>query len=444
MRYAYIDLQTNSNNAKLADVIALSIIVIENEEKIAHFDSILKPLLILTQAQEARSVYVNEEVRGAPSFVDIAPEIITLLENSSLLFFDRFSESVFRRNFREIGFPLGKSKCCYQEILKNKGLKDKHPNFKDLASALHISYNADAPGHNALALSQLFELFAAGDTSFFNAFAKAESKTSEPKDLYHHLPSAPGVYYFRNAEGEVIYVGKAIDLKKRVISHFKSKLRFERELTDATASVDYCETGNELIALLKESDEIRILQPAYNTQQIDDASPWVITSRKDAKGILRIYPEEKNFTDNSHSLSFNRESVISTLKMLQILYQLCPRFLGVERTAGSCSSKVCKGICRGEEDKAMYNLRVAAAQQSLKAKTESFYIALKGRNDLERAFVLVKDGLYLGYGFVSNELTIDSIEDLEACLISQVDTYFTNRSITQYINKHKGCKVSLA
>ena len=83
------------------------------------------------------------------------------------------------------------------------------------------------------------------------------------------LPDKAGVYYFYDSDGEVIYVGKSINIRKRIIQHFnidyksKKSLEFKNRIADITYEL----TGSELVALLYESDEIKRLKPHYNRQQ---------------------------------------------------------------------------------------------------------------------------------------------------------------------------------
>jgi len=94
------------------------------------------------------------------------------------------------------------------------------------------------------------------------------------------------VYYFHNKIGKVIYVGKAINIKQRIYSHFtqNKKHSFLNEVHD----ISYEITGSELIALLKESDEIKRLYPLYNQAQKRARSGYCLFEYIDRKGIHRI------------------------------------------------------------------------------------------------------------------------------------------------------------
>lgn len=435
LRRAFLDLQTNSNNLKIASAIAFSVVVFDDEEELYYHESLIKPLQVLSPDQEFTYGITNKSLRKAPSFIDIASLLIDNLEDCEIAYFDNFSQQLLRSSFREIGYPLGKSSLIFNATSSRKSSSAAQLSFEETAAVHLVEYDSLKAGMNARALSQLFQIKASVDDNESYAFAKAEQNTIATISLYDHLPKTSGVYYFRNAADEVIYVGKAVDLKKRVISHFKSRLVFEKTLCKETVAVEYVETGNELIALLKESAEIKQLAPTYNSQQIETNNPWIVESKIDAKGILRIVPTEKSYTDSCHTVSFNRDSVIQQLKLLQIMHALCPRFMGVERTAGSCSSKACKGVCRGEEPKEIYNARVYKALETLASKEETYYLDLIGRTSNERSFVLVVDGIYMGYGYITNQETVNTIEDLEAYLIPQEHTYYTSRSILTHLKK---------
>ena len=429
MRRAFIDLQATSNNLKTALVLTCSVALIDGEEEVYYMQS------HILHEQDDDDFKTSMHSDTAQSFVDMASDIIANLQECEVGYFDKFSEQLWRKSFLEIGYPIGRSSLIFKDlVLKNKS-RSEQLSFEEIAAATATTFNAMTPGMNARGLAQLFyNLYDHGDVES-HAFAKAKNNTISKVNLYDHLPKTCGVYYFRNDRGEVIYVGKAIDIKKRVISHFKSKAKFERILCEETQSVEFYETGNELIALLKESSEIKNLAPIYNSQQIEVNNPWVIESKVDAKGILRLVPTEKNYSDSCHTVSFNRDSAVQQLKLLQIMHHLCPRFIGVERTSGPCSSKMCKGICQGKELKTTYNDRVLTALSKLKNKEETYYLNLQGRSTAECSFVLVIDGIYMGYGYITNQETINSIEDLEAYLLPQEHTYYTSRSILSHLSK---------
>lgn len=97
------------------------------------------------------------------------------------------------------------------------------------------------------------------------------------------LPSTPGIYLMRDGDGQILYVGKAKSLKKRVTSYFRKSMQHAAKIATMVAqvaSIDFVETSSEVEALLLEAHTIQDLQPRYNTRQKDSKSyPYIVFSR---------------------------------------------------------------------------------------------------------------------------------------------------------------------
>ena len=77
------------------------------------------------------------------------------------------------------------------------------------------------------------------------------------------------------------------------------------------------------------------------------------------------------------------------------------------------------------------------AIENIGAQNENFIIKEKGRNPLEDAFVVVRNSIYMGYGFIEKEINVASPEDFEAFLIPQPNTLETESIIRSYLNKNR-------
>ena len=109
-------------------------------------------------------------------------------------------------------------------------------------------------------------------------------------EVYNRLPEKCGVYYFYNEAKELIYVGKAKNIKKRITQHFSSvdstsrKNNMMREIAD----VSYEITGSELVALLKESEEIKTVSPKFNRAQKRIRFNVGVIKYEDQNGYIRL------------------------------------------------------------------------------------------------------------------------------------------------------------
>ncbi len=100
-----------------------------------------------------------------------------------------------------------------------------------------------------------------------------EKREQYLEHIIKNLPHRPGVYKMKNAEGQVIYVGKAVDLKHRVSSYFQNrndKPVRTRKMVEQIADIEYLEVGNELESLILETNLIKELRPKYNVLMKDD------------------------------------------------------------------------------------------------------------------------------------------------------------------------------
>jgi excinuclease ABC subunit C len=103
----------------------------------------------------------------------------------------------------------------------------------------------------------------------------AESPSYDLKQTISLLPNQPGVYRYFNDEGEIIYVGKAKNLKKRVASYFNKKSyesRKTKSLVKNIKRIEYTAVNSEADALLLENNFIKEFQPKYNILLKDDKS----------------------------------------------------------------------------------------------------------------------------------------------------------------------------
>lgn len=116
-----------------------------------------------------------------------------------------------------------------------------------------------------------------------------------PKEHFIKLPATPGVYYFLDKKGKVVYVGKAKHIKNRVNSHFcnssdsRQKQNFMREVY----AINFQSTATELMASILESTEIKRLWPIFNTSQKRADELFGIFMYEDQNGYMRLAIEKK-------------------------------------------------------------------------------------------------------------------------------------------------------
>ena len=146
-------------------------------------------------------------------------------------------------------------------------------------------------------------------------------------DALKHLPTTPGCYIYRDDAGEVLYVGKAVNLRSRVRSYFQPSAqhgpRIER-LVFRVRRIETIQVDSELEALILECNLIKEHRPTYNVRLRDDKSyPYIVISKEPFPRVL--------FTRNPRKGSFktfgpysNAFSVRETLQLLHKVFPLIP------------------------------------------------------------------------------------------------------------------------
>ncbi|MGB3776687.1 MAG: GIY-YIG nuclease family protein, partial [Leeuwenhoekiella sp.] len=271
--------------------------------------------------------------------------------------------------------------------------------------------------------------------------ARSKEATLPPhlnKENIEDLPEETGIYLFLDQKGKIIYVGKAKNIKQRVTSHFYSKKNSEYLLAQETYRIDHEVTGNELIALLLESEQIAKYYPKFNRAQKKVQNPFCIVSYENKAGALQLALIRSKYKNSALDYFYTRAQGIERLEELCQEFELCPRYCGLQETTGRCSHykiKTCNGVCVKEEAVSEYNSRVKQAITALKRLNQDFVISCSGRSKNENAFVLVRDGMYRGYGYTDAEDQIIEFDEFENFIIPQKNTYHTERILKSHLRE---------
>ncbi|TYC09582.1 nucleotide excision repair endonuclease [Bizionia gelidisalsuginis] len=368
---------------------------------------------------------------SAPLFCDIADELIELLQHKQLVFAEFNQFMLLQSQFKMVGYNFNtQPKYVWHTLPKN------NKNSKELELCLPPSPNLSGNSETyAEAFLQLMH------KSFFSTTPRNLSqqvvKNVSLNLDFSEYSTAAGVYYFFDASGTIIYVGKAKNVRKRLQSHFNgftnSKTIDYSKITAVT--VEY--TGSDIIAQLLESAQIKTLKPLYNSQQVNDAAPFIINKSKTAKGINKLQITRKDIADNRPEIYFNRRSVKKVLLQLATEFGLCKKHCGLERIKGPCSNVTLRHqncVCANTEAIAKYNERFEVALFEFSTRKSGGIYKLKGRHINEDAFVYLLNDIYEGYGFIGKNETVTNENDILGHLIPQKNNYDTSR-ILEHLSK---------
>src|SRR5437762_5889911 len=176
-----------------------------------------------------------------------------------------------------------------------------------------------------------------------------------------NLPDQPGVYVFRDAEGRVLYVGKAKSIRKRVASHFSGRTQYgSTELAGLIDSVEAVVVATEAEALLAEQNFIKRYKPRFNIRLRDDKSYPYIAISLDEKFPRVYFTRERHRRERAYFGPYsNAKKVRGTLDLLQkvFLFRSCEGSEPGRRSGSPCLDyyiKRCEAPCVGYVDHARY------------------------------------------------------------------------------------------
>lgn len=448
MKYAIIDVETTGMGVQGNKITEIAILVHDGTKVIDKYQSLVNPQSSISYSISRLTGIYDHMVADAPKFYDIAKTVIEMTQDCVFVAHNvSFDYNVIRKEFQDLGFPFNRKKLCTVRL--SRKLIPGLPSYSlgKLCGEIGITIN---DRHRAMGDTEatvlLFERLQELDKNqlVFDSFLKPRSRaaTLPPKlslEIFETLPEKPGVYYFRNEEDEILYVGKAINIKKRVLSHFYDKKNREITMCQQTANITYELTGNELVALLFESAEIKKHYPRFNRAQRRSNEGFGVFAYTDRSGIMHLAWNPLKLVPNPLAKFYNTTECRLFVEALCERYELCPKYCHLQSNVTSCfhfQIKKCKGICRNEEPIEAYNQRVKEAVDEIKGDSRSCLIVDEGRHKSESSFVLIENGIYQGFGYVEKEEDTD-MQEYREFLILQKDNRDIQRILRSFMNKNQ-------
>lgn len=453
MKYAIIDIETTGGsfvNSKITDV---AILIHDGERVIDEFSSLVNPEIPIPKFIVGLTGISDEMVVNAPRFFEIAKQIVEITEDCIFVAHNiSFDYNVMRSEFKNLGFDYRREHLC--TVRASKYVIPGYKSYslgkisKDLGIEIigrHRAYG------DALATSELFSILMKKDPHNLEKFIQQEinpKKVHPQLDLtvVDELPKKVGVYYFYNEDNELIYIGKSKNIKSRVESHLRNATtRKAIEMRENVSNIKYEITGSELVALLKESDEIKYFKPKYNSAQRKTLYSYGLFEYFDGNGYRNLYVEKlKDKVERPITVFSSKLAAKTYLQTLCENSQLCQKLCGLYSSKDSCFQyqiKECLGACIQKESADAYNLRIEHALDALVFKATNFIIIDTGRSKFEKTFVLVENGVYRGFGFCNNRIKIEGPSKLIPYLIKKEDTKDVSSIIRSHIRDKNTNKI---
>jgi len=446
--YTVVDIETTGNGYKGSKITEISIFVFDGKKVIDEFTSLVNPEQNIPAFITNLTGITNAMVRNAPKFFEIAKKVAEITEDTIFVAHNvNFDYNIIQEEFKNLGFDFKRKKLCTVRLTRKimPGLSSYSLGNICTHENIPIIGRHRAKG-DAEATTELFRRLIERDDNFtINSFLNPKSRqaTLPPlldKKVVDNLPETFGVYYFKNIEKEIIYVGKANNIKQRVISHFYDKKKKEQTMCMETADISFTKTGSELLALLHESAEIKHRYPKFNRAQRRAGEAIGLFSYEDQKGIIHLAYNRLKLAPNPIMKYYTVAECRNHLETLCKEFELCPKYCHLQTNVASCfhyQLKECKGVCCDKESVEDYNKRVKEAIKSVGIGAENLVIKETGRTENEVGFALILDGIYKGFGYVDTHQAeqLENPEDYQFFVEPKKDNRDIQRIIAAYLKK---------
>ena len=445
--YAVVDVETTGGKYNEEGITEIAIYKFDGNKIVDQFISLINPERPI-QPFVVQLTGINEKMlRNAPKFYEIAKRVIEITENSTLVAHNaNFDYRMLCTEFNRLGFTYERPTLCTVSLSKKLIPEQESYKLGKLVRALGIplSDRHRAAG-DARATVKLLKLLLDKDTK--KTIVKEVLRTKDLdmvarklQALIEQVKPVTGVYYLHNQKGDVIYIGKSLNMRNRINQHFIGKSRKALKLQLETHSVSSEETGSELIALLKEMDEIQLHKPKHNRVHKNDRIRFGLQEGISSNGyrFLRIVhaTEDINYITTFKNLKNARK----TLYFFAQKYSLCLKYVGLESPKDTCSNveiNKCLGACAEKETTEHHNARVQQCVDQLRFSSPNLLIVDKGRTHDERSFILIQNAKYKGFGYAELNYQINNLGMVKNIISPMKNSRAARHLLQSFIRKNK-------
>jgi DNA polymerase-3 subunit epsilon len=388
---AFVDLETTGATANFDRITEIGIVAVD-DEGISEWSTLVNPETAIPGFIQAMTGITEAMVADAPTFDQVAADVIERLRGRLFIAHNaRFDYGFLKTEFGRVGREFRPTVLCTVKLSRKLHPEHRKHNLDALIErhGLHVDGR-----HRALADAQLIHQFwnqaqASHPAEHFAAILKElTARPSLPSHIdaamIDALPEGPGVYLFYGDNALPLYVGKAKDIRKRVLSHFASDHSSAKEmsLSQQVRRIDVIETGGEIGALLKEAALIKAMQPTHNRQLRRNNELCAIALIDHGSGLVVptiVHARDLDFgrQTNLYGLFKTAREANTVLAELAAAYGLCHSLLGLEKVPPGkpCFAhqvKKCQGACVGKEPLMAHTLRLVQGLAKLRLKTWPF------------------------------------------------------------------------
>lgn len=389
-KLAFVDIETTGARAHSDRIIEVGILRVENDTIVSQYQSLINPHAYVSPFIEQMTGINATELESAPSFEDVSYKILELIEGCIFVAHNaRFDFSFLKNEYKNIGIQFSPKQLCSVKLSRHLFPQYTRHNLDSIIERFNISCENR---HRALGDAQVIWEFYKKLSTFFSqetitnsvrSLIKQPSLPSHlPTDILESLPEGAGVYIFYGDKDIPLYIGKSINIRERVLSHFSADHTSAKEMSisQQIKNIETITTAGELGALLLESSLIKKMQPLYNHALRNSHQLYILKQSSTNNQYYTLHLEAvdtitPDLLPEICGIFRSKKQAKDFLNKIAKEHQLCEKLLGIDTTSTSCFSHKlgkCKGACVGKEKPLAYNIRFTEAISATKIKRWPF------------------------------------------------------------------------
>jgi DNA polymerase III subunit epsilon len=439
----FLDLETTGATPIRDRITEIGLVRFENGVEVCRWQTLVNPETTIPPFIQNLTGITNEMVHDAPTFADVADELAAYLEGSVMAAHNvRFDLGFLKSEYRRIGQTLKQKVLCtvklsrqlYPQYHKHSlsAIMERHQLTTDMRHRamgdVELMIGFVNVAEQELGLEKL-------QTTAQQLIKQASVPIGIDPSLLDDLPEGCGVYLFYGENDCLLYIGKSINIRERVLSHFNSDHSSSKEmrLSQQLKRVEWIETAGELGALLLESRLVKERMPIHNHQLRRERQlcTWQVNLDAQAIPLVKLVNQDEMTPESMGDLfgTFkSKKQATEALRNIAIEHQLCQKLLGLESGKGACFAsqiKRCNGACCGKEDKVIHHLKLQQAliKHRLKAWPYKSKVGVREHNPYTNQTDIHLFDQWCHLGTVNNEADLEELMQIKSIFAFDLDSY---------------------
>ncbi len=440
--FAVIDVETTGGKPGQDRITEIAIIVHNGKRIVESFSSLVNPERPIDPYVVGLTGISDDMVASAPRFPEIVDRVQQLTEGMIFVAHNApFDYRLVREEFKRAGKSFQRKKLCTVRMSQKIFPDAKGYSLGVITKEMGIVLdNAHRAFGDAEATALLLEKLIFNDRkeiiskALEDGLSESSLPPNLPKNEVDSLPEEPGVYYFLDSRHKPLYIGMSKDIRTRVISHFSSDLnsRSGSELFQKVHHISFEVTGDELIAQLLESKEIKRFMPPYNKAQRRKKYRYGVFREKDDDGFENLHVHLLNAERKAIIKASTRKGAERALERLASKHDLYHHLALIPQY---------KKMSSADEFKELISKHIDRAIGEYSYRHPSFILIGKGLEPDTRSAVWIQDGVYKGFGYFDPKYVDNGVESLQACVKKFEDDPDIHRIIRAWLRKKKNAEV---